>query len=523
MSSSNHVPGWVPVVIIGGGPTGIAAATLLAQHGIECVLLDRWANVYPQPRAVSADDEVFRILARLGIGEEFAAISRPGLGLRLVDSNLNVLSEFRRSPKTGVNGFPESNMFDQPELEHLLRVNLQAYPDARLRGDAEVTAIAQTSASRVRVSFTDRGDGSEQVIDANYVLGCDGANSLTRRVIGAGMQDLGFTQRWLVIDVDTHTDLHQWDGVHQLCSAVRGGTYMRVGATRYRWEFQLLGGETADDYQSLADIYPLISPWVSGIPVERLTLVRTCEYTFRAQVASHWRERSVFILGDAAHLTPPFIGQGMGAGLRDAMNLAWKLAGVLTATLPETVLDTYQDERKRHARAMIRYAVGIGWAMTTGGEVGDRLRRRVMPWIAPLSARFGSAATPALRSSLITTSRRPGGLAGKLCPNPVLPTGRRFDDVVGNHVCVATRRRLTREQHHRLRTAGVIVLDVAEDSELGTWLRRGRAQAALVRPDRTVMCAARDVDELCAAALKITTPVQPIDPPRQTRTQGEAR
>ncbi|PRC47599.1 3-(3-hydroxyphenyl)propionate hydroxylase, partial [Mycobacterium sp. ITM-2017-0098] len=214
-------------------------------------------------------------------------------------------------------------------------------------------------------------DGTEYVVEADYVLGCDGANSLTRRRIGSAMKDLGFAQRWLVVDIATHADLGQWEGVHQVCDPDRAATYMRIGATRYRWEFRLLEHETADDYATLDAVLPLLRPWAGTISADALTLVRVTEYTFRAQLADRWRRDRVFLLGDAAHLTPPFIGQGMGAGLRDAMNLAWKLAGVLDNSLAPHVLDTYEQERKPHARSMIRLALGIGRCMTSGGELGN--------------------------------------------------------------------------------------------------------------------------------------------------------
>lgn len=492
-----------PIVIVGGGPTGIAAATLLAQHGVASVVLERWSDIYPQPRAVAADDEVYRILARLGIGADFAKISRPGLGLRLVDPELKVFCEFGRSA-VGVHGHPESNMFDQPVLERLLRDNLSSYPAAQLRSDVEVTAINPLPDGTVKVRFTDRLTGGRESICASYVLGCDGANSLTRRAIGSAMTDLGFEQRWLVIDIDTDVQLGQWEGVHQVCSSVRAGTYMRVTETRYRWEFQLLEHETEDDYRTLAEIAPLIRPWAPS--VERLRLIRTCEYTFRAQVADRWRRGNIFLLGDAAHLTPPFIGQGMGSGLRDAMNLAWKVAGVCRGALPESALDTYQTERKHHARSMIRLAVAIGWAMTAGGRRGDALRSRVLPRLQALAARFGSPATPALRRSALTRrTRRRGDLTGSLCPNAELD-GQRLDEVVGTRVAVVTSHPLTTQQRTLLVGDGVALLEVAAGSKLGTWLQRGRANTAVIRPDRSVLATAADhrgADELCFLARTI--------------------
>src|SRR5262249_51871379 len=161
-----------------------------------------------------------------------------------------------------------------------------------------------------------------------------------------------------------------------------------------------------------------------------LSLVRVAEYTFRARVANRWRDRNVFILGDAAHTTPPFIGQGLCAGLRDAMNLTWKLAGVLSGSLADGALDTYQQEREPHVRTMIRVAISLGWAMTGGGQLGDLFRRLVFPRVLhlrPIRRIATPGVDPALHSSaLVTKSLSRGELAGRLCPNPVLPQGVRL-------------------------------------------------------------------------------------------------
>jgi 3-(3-hydroxy-phenyl)propionate hydroxylase len=494
----------VPAVVVGAGPTGITAATLLAQYGIECLILDRWPGVYPQPRAVHLDDEIYRVIAHLGLADEFAAISRPTLGLRLLDNRFNILAEFRRDPSRSVHGFPQANMFDQPEFEGLLRANLKQYPKAELRGDAEVIEVDDHGGS-IRITFIDRTDGQVQVVEADYLLGCDGANSMVRNQIGATMQDLKFEQRWLVVDVETDADLHQWDGVYQICDPVRAGTYMRIGHARYRWEFRLLAGESADDFAKLAGLRPLISPWIGGVDDGELTVLRVAEYTFRAQIADRWRRGNIFILGDAAHLTPPFIGQGMGAGIRDAMNLAWKVAGVYHGTLAPDVLDTYEQERKPHTRQLIRLALTIGRSMTGGGRAGDLLRRVVLPrlrLIPGLRNRIVDSATPPLhRSALVLKSPRPGQLGGTLCPNPALPQGKRLDDVVGTGFALITTIPLSQRDRASLLDRNVTVLAAQPGGELERWLRRGRAAAAVIRPDRTVMCAGRDNAAVCAAVV----------------------
>jgi len=492
----------VPVVIVGAGPAGVTAATLLGQYGVDCLVLDRWDGVFPQPRAVHLDDEIYRVLVRLGIAEQFAAVSRPTRGLQLIDRNHRVFAVFDRASDHGRHGHPQANMFDQPELEQLLRTNLKDQPTVSLRGNVEVTNVAQDGQERVRVDFTDRLSGEHDSVLAHYVLGCDGANSVVRSAIGATMEDLKFEQRWLVIDVESRVELDQWEGVHQVCDPERAATYMRIGETRYRWEFRLLEGETAADFESIEALQPLIDPWVEGITCDQLELVRVAEYTFRALLADRWRDRNVFLLGDAAHLTPPFVGQGLCAGVRDSMNLSWKLVGVLSGDLPDTVLDTYEVERKPHARAMIQLAKLIGVSMTQGGKAGDLLRRAIAPrlhWIPGLRDRLLDGETPPLHPSALADRRtRRKSLNGRLCPNALLADGTtRYDDVTRGGFVFVTGVPLSLQQRALLVDRGTDVLEVEPGSRLYDWLSDGRATAALVRPDFIVMHAGNDVAALC--------------------------
>jgi 3-(3-hydroxy-phenyl)propionate hydroxylase len=487
MSARND--GAAPVVVVGAGPSGLAVATLLGQYGVEVLVLDRWEGVYPLPRAVHLDDEVYRILNRLGVATQFAGLSRPAHGLRLLTPGHRVIAEFQRPADGGAHGYPQANMFDQPDLEQLLRNNLRMMPTVTLRGNAEVLRVTQDDAG-VRVDFTDRVTGARESVRASHVLGCDGANSVVRGAIGAEMEDLGFEQRWLVIDIDTSAPLNQWEGVHQLCDSHRAGTYMRVGEVRYRWEFRLLPGETAADFATMDTVHPLIRPWTGDVPVDDLHVIRVVDYTFRAQVANKWSDRRVFLLGDAAHLSPPFIGQGMGAGLLDAMNLAWKLAGVLAGDLPATALASYQTERKRHARRTITLAKLMGLTMTAGGRAGTALRRFLAPGlhhVAGLAARSWKAMPPGTHTRLAALAR--ASAVGRPCPNArtsVTPDANRFDDVAGNGfalVAVA----IAPEERERILRKGAAPVVPGPGSGLHQWLVRQRVAAAVVRPDRTVM------------------------------------
>jgi 3-(3-hydroxy-phenyl)propionate hydroxylase len=385
-----------------------------------------------------------------------------------------------------------------------MRTNLEDQSTVCLRGNVEVTDVTQDGQGRVRVDFNDRLTGEPESVLATYVLGCDGANSVVRTAIGSTMEDLEFEQRWLVVDVASTVELEQWEFAHQLCDPDRAATYMRIGDTRYRWEFRLLEGEAAADFESIEALQPLIGPWVEGIACDQLGLVRVAEYHFRAQLADRWREGNVFLLGDAAHLTPPFIGQGLCSGLRDSMNLSWKLAAVLSGEMPTSVLDTYEVERKPHARALIRLAKLLGVAMTRGGKAGDLLRRAIAPRLHRVPGvrdRLLDSETPPLsRSALVAGRGHRKSLNGCLCPNAVVAGGIRYDDITRGGFVLVTGVPLSPPQRSSLTDRGTDVLEVQPGSSLHQWLADGKASAALVRPDFTVMWAGRDVERICGGA-----------------------
>ncbi|MEU6590035.1 bifunctional 3-(3-hydroxy-phenyl)propionate/3-hydroxycinnamic acid hydroxylase [Streptomyces sp. NPDC046881] len=490
--TAEHDAADVPVVIVGAGPVGVTAALLLARRGVRSVLLERHHGVYPLPRAVATDDEVRRILQAAGVGEEFAAIARPARGLRLLDARHRVMAEFPRAAQ-GAHGYPETSMFDQPGLERVLRAALSGAPGCELRGGVEVVGVEQDDTGPVRVAYRD--DTGEHLLRADAVLGCDGANSLTRDAVGAGWEDLRFEERWTVLDVRTGLPVRCWEGVEQICDPRRPATFMRVGEDRYRWEFRL-PDDAEPDPERLRE---LVAPWVDLAPGADFEVLRQAQYTFRARVADRWRRGRVFLLGDAAHLTPPFVGQGLCAGLRDAYNLTWKLARVLGQGAPEGLLDTYESERRPHARHMIRLAVTMGRAMTGGQDAAAALRRGVLGAavrIPGLNTAVVRDLSPALTAGPLVR-RRPGGagrgLAGRYCPQPwVTADGRRdrLDDVLGDGFALLTAvppAPSVRAVADGLGARTVHVTGLGDDGRLAAWLREGRADAVLLRPDRVVL------------------------------------
>ncbi|HEY1324392.1 MAG TPA: bifunctional 3-(3-hydroxy-phenyl)propionate/3-hydroxycinnamic acid hydroxylase [Streptosporangiaceae bacterium] len=448
-----------PVIVVGAGPAGCTAALLLAGFGIPVTLLERHAQPHPLPRAVHLDDEVTRTLDRIGVAEGFLARSRPGSGLRLLDARHRVMAEFTRDHQPGQHGFPQANMFHQPDLEELMLARIERHPLITFRRGAEVCglddddAAGPAGAAPVRVHA--RIGGETQTFTGPVVLGCDGANSTIRQLAGITMDDLGFTERWLVVDIKARTGLDTWDGVEQICDPARAATFMQVTGDRYRWEFRLRDGEDEAGLITPAALGQLLRPWTGRSDLDGLQIIRSATYTFRAQMASRLRSGRIFLLGDAAHLTPPFIGQGLAGGLRDADNLAWKLARVLTGRAGEDLLDTYDSERRPHATALVKKAVRVGWAMTGGQDQAAAVRRIALA-AAVRSDRIcqamGSTATPRLKTGALQhAARRPFGPGipaalrpGGLFPNPLVSAGdgppARLDTILAGRTAVLTTR-----------------------------------------------------------------------------------
>ena len=440
--------------IVGLGPVGATLANLLGRLGLRVDVFERDRTAYALPRAVHFDDEVMRVFQSIGLAEEVAAGTHVSPGTLFVDGDGRVMLDWSRRMEEGPQGWHESYRFHQPTLEGVLRAGLARFPHVRVYAGYEV--------------------GDPEALDARYVVGCDGARSAVRAAIGGGSEDLGFHERWLVIDLllkRPRPDLG--DYTRQFCDPERPATYVRTTGCRRRWEIRVEEGE-GDDPET---VWRLLAPWIGPGDAE---IERAVVYSFHAVVARRWRRGRLSIAGDAAHQTPPFMGQGMCAGIRDAANLSWKLAAVLRRGAPEALLDSYASERIPHVRDYVELAVRMGRLLNATGT--DDM-------VSAAAARGeGTDRMESIRPRLGPGLHLAGNpLAGRPGPQPRLGDGRRLDDAVGLAPVL-----LLREP------AAAEICGVPAVAAGGAWLAGHGLAAALLRPDRYVFGVAETLDEAAA-------------------------
>ena len=338
------------VAIVGYGPVGAALAALLGQHGHRVLVLERYRDPYPLPRAVHYDHEAARILQSCGVAEECSKIVEPAEVYEFRNARGETLIRFGRIGN-GMSGWPQSSMFSQPDLEAVLFRRVETLPSVEVRRGCLVTGLADEGDTVVVETDSDP-------VRARYVVGCDGANSSVRTLTGIAMHDRAFFYDWLVVDV-VFDEPRVFDPPNvQICDPVRPTTVVSGGPGRRRWEFMALPDESVDELNEEATAWRLLEPF--GARPDNARLEKHAVYRFQARWADEWRRGHLLIAGDAAHQTPPFAGQGLCAGLRDAANLWWKLDLVLRNLAPDALLDTYGRERGPHAQAVIELAIEMG-------------------------------------------------------------------------------------------------------------------------------------------------------------------
>ena len=432
------------VVQIGYGPVSQVLALMLARQGHRVAVVERWSEPFALPRAVCIDHEAARILRALGLGEGLARVSRPAPRYEWFNAEWDTLLSIDWSAAS-VSGGPEVNFVHQPSLEAEFRAAVREQPGAALHLGWEL------------VGFTDHGDhvavevrevegGATRTLRTRYLIGADGANSLVRETLGIEREDRGFHADWLVVDMLLNPGVVlDIPACGQYCNPARPTTIVPGGVPAgaaegrvcRRWEFMRLPHESREALQDEGYVWSLLEPWVRRDQAE---LIRHTIYTFRSLIADSWRQGRVLLVGDAVHVMPPFMGQGMCAGIRDAWNLSWKLDALLRDEADDTLLDSYATERRPHVSAVIDASIYLGKVICIADpdEAAERDRAFKAGTHDPLPA------FPHLTTGILARDAH-GALApmaGLLSPHGTVRwQGRegRWDEVVGLGFCVIVR------------------------------------------------------------------------------------
>jgi 3-(3-hydroxy-phenyl)propionate hydroxylase len=504
------------VAIVGFGPSGAVAAALLGQAGHRVFVCDQSVAVYPLPRAIALDHEILRVFQKLGIAEAIAPHVEPftdscyyGVDGRLIRRMTMIAPPYPL-------GWTPSVVFDQPPVERALRAAVHAQGSVTVRLGVALDALRQDDAGIT----LELANGER--IRARFVIGCDGASSTVRTLLGIALDDLGFDEPWLVVDVVANAR-----GLARLamtsaqyCEPDRPCSYVIGPKNHRRWEISLKRGENPADAATAEGTWRLLTRWIAPDEGE---LWRQASYRFHALVAKDWRAGRVFLAGDAAHQQPPFLGQGMCQGIRDVVNLAWKLDAVLQGSAGDALLDSYGVERQAHVRELTTRLKAIGALI--GERDPARARARDERLLAEAGGEVGATprqdVLPRLVGGALSASDTPA--RGTLFPQPWLRRGGarvRMDDVYGTGWRVfATTPESLRDAPAGppgLRGADLAGLDES-DGVLAAWFARHRCEAVLVRPDHYVFGTARGAPAVRALLAEAALALHLNDPiPKET-------
>ncbi|MFZ2242780.1 MAG: bifunctional 3-(3-hydroxy-phenyl)propionate/3-hydroxycinnamic acid hydroxylase [Gordonia amarae] len=546
------------VAIVGLGPTGLTLAHLLARRGLSVLVLEREPRFYGNARAVYTDDEALRVFQSAGVADEIHQDMIVDSAVQWVRADGKVLVQFREPSRRM--WWPITNFLYQPYLETTLERLLDRYPNVVIRRSREVVGFEQNKLSVTVEHAPTSGSGygaGQAAVDAehierttaSYLVGADGGRSIVRTSLGIDMSGKSFPERWLVVDLkakdgtDAFAHLPYFDFV---CDPALPTVSCPQPGGHHRFEFALTDDDDKDHFEADETVQRLIGRFVD---VDEVEVKRRLVYTFNAVVADRWRDGRILLAGDAAHMTPQFIGQGMNAGVRDADNLSWKLAAVLRHGADPAILDTYETERRPHAKAMIDLSV------LNKSLVSEKSERRArgrdvglwsmlhVPGLAGWVRKAGMKPKPRFkRGAYLGLPRKPlRGIEGTLPPQPTMRTydGKRarFDDTVGIGWTViglevdprevlgrrvatwesvnptyATVYRAGHRPHGQIgdgrRRAGLVDLEDTDDL-LTDWLRKaghGPGTVLVLRPDKFVFGADTDAQTLTTALIRQIRP-----------------
>lgn len=504
----------VDVVVVGAGPVGALAANLLGRRGITTLVLERSRTPHGQPRAFSCDDESLRVYQQAGLLDEVRRNTLAPSTVEYINRKRKVFATVALSEVDFGLGHAALHFFDQPRLERTLRTGLERFDHVQLRLGVELVGL-EPDDDGVTLTVSDVDTGEKHLVRARYVLGCDGARSTTRSLVGIELAGASYAEPWLAVSGDLPEQAVRVRNTTFVCDWRRPAFVSPGARGTYRLEFMLRPGESETELVRPDRLAALVEPYVDPAQFD---VTRAVVYTFHHLLAQRWRQGRVFLLGDAAHQMPPFLGQGLCSGLRDAANLVWKLALVLAGVAAPRLLDTYEVERRPHAAAMAQTSVRLGkvFLARSRGKAWARdnaLRAlQTVPRIRRFVRHFEFKPVPAHQRGFMAGDRRRGPV-GVMFPQPRIavaaaPDVRLLDEVLGDGFAVigfepaiSTASRVLRDLPLRfvaIRPSGMTIADrptgqvdaIDVDGTLSAWMHRHGVELVVLRPDRFVFATA---------------------------------
>lgn len=479
------------IILVGLGPTSAVLANLLAPLGWNIRIFEQNQDIYALPRAVFFDDEVMRILQQIGLSEEITACTIQVRGMDLINLDGLSLSTYEASKQETLNGWHPGYMFHQPTLESILRKRLANFSNVHFHLGQTVKRVYTTDIEAfAEVTLP----GGSQTYNGKYLVGCCGSRSITRSSFSPMIKNYHEDQKWLVIDIELLKEFDLPTKTTQYCDPNRPSTYIPTPGLTRRFEIMLMPHDIADEIRAPDKISALLSKWLEP---SQYRVVRTAVYEFHALVAKQWRNQNLFIAGDAAHQMPPFLGQGMCSGIKDAANLAWKLDFALRGFASDSILDTYAQERISFVEQVIESDLWLSSMIQTTDHEAARKR----------DLHFFSL-TPAERK-LEPPKIKLGGpyfkspLSGELLPQPLIEPDLKYDDILGYNLILIGKISLN-ENMKRLIDSNILKVIETPDIKIQKWLEDNKVKAVLVRPDKYVQSSLNNSNDLMLALKELS-------------------
>jgi len=420
------------VIIVGAGPAGTTLANLLGGYGVKTLVLEREADIIDYPRAVGMDDEALRAFQTVGLAQPLLKDMIQNTLLRYHHSNGKMFAEV--GPKAKPFGWPRRNLFIQPLSEKVIRGGLERYSNVTVLKGHDVESFTQDANGVTVIANTAEG---QKTLRAPYMVGCDGGRSTVRK--GCDIALLGDTHpwRWLVVDLRNDDRFEPYSAIY--CDPKRPYIVIDLPYGHRRFEFRLRPEDTDEKMADPAEVKKMLH---RHIPGEDPEVIRARIYTHHSRIAARFREGRVFIAGDAAHLQPPFFGQGLNSGLRDVMNLSWKLAMVTHGRAGDKLLDSYDAERRHHAEKMVKFATGIGKFYAPYSKFTEMFRKAFfwgvhrLPALRDYVLQMKFKPMPFYESGIVDHSNAQGkAMVGRMFPQPRVTdandTPMLMDDAIG--------------------------------------------------------------------------------------------